>query len=123
MTPTSSKRVQRVERELFEALSRYLLHGLAEELPCFASVTAVEVTPNLRHGKVFFRLVGESASTSAAEKILLAERSGFQREAAAILRDSKFTPVLKFEFGTVPHLDEVDQLFENLHRRRLYPED
>ncbi len=114
---SQSKRVQRVERELLETLSHHLLHSLGGALPCFASITAVEVTPNLRHAKVFFRLVGTDSEVKATTAMLEKERSHFQREAAGRLKDSKFTPVLRFEFGSVPQLDEVDQLFENLRRR------
>ena len=40
-----STREKRVERELFESLSRFLLHDLATPLPCYVSITAVSVTP------------------------------------------------------------------------------
>ncbi len=117
MMSESNKRVQRVERELLEALSQFLLHGVAETLPCFTSITAVVVNPNLRHARVFFRMVGEPEAAAVTQKILEKERSAFQREVALLMKNAKFTPVLSFEFGVVPQLSEIDALLENLHRR------
>lgn len=114
-----SKRVQRVERQLFETLSQALLQELHEPLPCYASVTAVEVTPDLRHAKVFFRLVGGEAEAKEAESILTQARRAFQKLVAEEL-NAKFCPVLKFEFGIVPHLDEVDSLLEQLRRPKNF---
>ena len=108
-----SKRVQRVERQLFETLSNTLLHGLNEPLPCYASITAIEVTPDLRHAKVFFRLVGEPPTTDECRQTLTQARRIFQKKVADEL-NAKFCPVLKFEFGVAPQLDEVDELLEKL---------
>ena len=110
-----SNRVQRVERELFVTLSEFLVHGLAVELPCFVSITAVEVNPNLRHAKVFFRIVGEAAVAAEAKEILQGERHQFQREVARTLK-TKFCPVLRFEFGVVGKSDPIDDMLEKLKR-------
>jgi len=115
MSDTQSKRVQRVERELFETLSHYLLHGMPQRLPCYASLTAVEVNPNLRHAKVFFRLIGDAKQIAEGQKILDKERAGFQREVAKKI-ESKFCPVLRFEFGVAEKRDEIDELFDNLRK-------
>ncbi len=85
MTDDRSKRVQRVERELFETLSHYLLHGLQQPLPCYASVTAVEVNPNLRHAKVFFRLIGEGKTVEQAKEALLGSAPGFNVKSQRML--------------------------------------
>jgi ribosome-binding factor A len=111
----SRKRVQRVERQLFETLSNYLLHGLSQALPCFASITAVEVNTTLRHAKVFFRLIGNEKQTSDGQKMLDGERSSFQREVAKNI-ESKFCPVLAFKYGVADKRDEIDELFDNLRK-------
>jgi ribosome-binding factor A len=110
-----SNRVQRVERELLETLAQFLQHGLNEPLPCFASVTAVEVSPNLRHARVFFRLVGEKKHVAEAEALLEKDRHLFQKEVAREVK-MKFVPVLRFIFGHSEKHDDVDRLLENLKR-------
>jgi ribosome-binding factor A len=62
--------VQRVESELLEILTQFLLHEINEPMPCYASITAVETHGDLRHAKVFFRLVGDPASVQDGERIL-----------------------------------------------------
>ena len=121
MTSDRSTRVQRVERELLEVLSHFLLHGWGEALPCYVSVTAVEVTPDLRHARVFFRLVGSENVTRKAEEILAAGRGAFQKCVAASVK-MKFCPVLKFEFGKVAQRDEIDVLLENLRKPKNFGE-
>jgi ribosome-binding factor A len=122
MSEARSKRVQRVERELFETLSYFLLHEFGHPLPCYASISAVEVNGDLRSAKVFFRLVGGADETGAAKALLEAERTRFQKHVAREIQ-MKFCPVLRFAFGVKPHLDEVDELLENLHKPKTGFED
>lgn len=110
-----STRVQRVESEMLEILTHYLLHEMAP-LPGYASITAIEAQGDLRNAKVYFRLVGNPETVSEMEKILLTERPGFQKKIAREL-NIKFCPVLRFEFGVAPNGgDEIDRLLENLRR-------
>lgn len=84
-------------------------------MPCYASITAVAMSPNLRHARVFFRLVGDVAVTQEAEEILTEAHYRFQKEVASRLK-IKFCPALKFEFGRVESRDEIDVLLENLNK-------
>lgn len=112
---SESKRMDRVQSELLRILGLHLQHGLKQPLPCYASITAVEVHPDLRTAKVFFRLVGGQGAVDEARNILLAERSDFQKQVATELK-TKFCPVLRFEFGVAPHMDEIDQMLADLRR-------
>lgn len=114
---SESKRMDRVQSELLRILGLHLQHGLKQPLPCYASITAVEVHPDLRSAKVFFRLVGGANATNEAQDILLNEKSHFQKEVAAELK-TKFCPVLRFEFGVAPHMDDIDKMLADLRRRR-----
>ncbi len=118
MSDDRNKRVQRVERELFETLSSYLIHGLNQPLPCYASITAVEVNSTLRHAKVFFRLIGDQKQTTEGQKMLEGERAAFQREVARQI-ESKFCPVLAFKYGLADKRDEIDELFDNLRKPKF----
>lgn len=111
-----STRVQRVESELLEILTQYLLHEISEPLPCYASITAVETQGDLRHAKVYFRLVGDGPSVQEGERILSFARGDFQKHVAHSLK-TKFCPVLRFEFGVAPNGgDEIDRLLAALRR-------
>jgi ribosome-binding factor A len=117
MSEGQSKRVQRVQRELFETLSHFLQHRLPTPLPCHAAISAVDVSPDLRQARVHFRLVGGDDDVHDAQQVLQSERPSFQKHVAHELQ-LKFTPVLRFEFGVAPQLDEIDALFEKLNRDR-----
>jgi ribosome-binding factor A len=114
-----STRVQKVERELFQSLSNFLLHELSTPIPCYASITAIEVTSDLRHARVFFRLVGKEKITREAEEVLAGLRGAFQKHVAQSLK-MKFCPVLKFEFGKVAQQDEIDVMLENLRKPKRF---
>ena len=49
-----SKRVQKVDSELRQVLAEHLLHAVSEPLPCFASITDVVTSGDLRTAKVTF---------------------------------------------------------------------
>jgi ribosome-binding factor A len=118
---TRSTRMQRVERELYERLTHFMLHELNVPLPCYASITAVEVTTDLRVARVFFRLVGSENITRQAEESLAGLRGAFQKHVAKGL-DLKFCPVLRFEFGRVAQRDEIDDLLDGLRRKKFEDE-
>ena len=120
--PDRSTRVQRVERELLESLSHFLLQKLTTPLPCYVSITAVEVSPDLRHARVFFRLVGKDKFTRDCEEILAGLRGTFQKYVATEVK-MKFCPVLKFEFGKVAQQDEIDILLDNLRKSKRFGEE
>lgn len=110
-------RLQRVERELRELVSLYLQHELGEPLPAFASVTDVEVSPDIRHATIFFRLSGEPEAVEETKSILMDSRASMQKLVAKGL-PLKFCPVLKFEFGVSTKMDEVDELLWKLKAPR-----
>lgn len=111
-------RVQRIESEMLQILSLFLLQKLGEPLPCLTSITAVEAHPNLRHARVYFRLVGSGPDFETTKNILEKRRPMFQKEIARELK-VKFTPVLQFEYGASQG-DQVDELLANLHRPWKY---
>lgn len=114
-----STRVRRVERELFELLSQYLLNDFATPLPGYASITAVEVSPDLRNARVFFRVVGPPEITKQTESVLGAERTRFQKAVSSGIK-LKFCPVLRFEFGHVKEQDEIDVLLDGLNKPKRF---
>jgi len=109
-------RVSRVDRELLQLSSDFVQNKMGETLPAFVSVTAVETSPDLRHAKVFFRIVGESEDQEQSEIILDEHRSLLQKEVAKNLK-MKFCPVLKFVYGRVDNVSEIDVMLANLKKR------
>lgn len=110
-------RVARFESEMLQVLTMHLQNELSEPLPCFASLTTVEAHPNLRHAKVFVRLVGEPIDTKRAEEILERERPRFQKSLAREM-PTRFCPVLRFEFGVGAEAEsEIDRLISQMRKK------
>lgn len=117
MEKDKSVRIQRVERELHHLVARYVQHEIPESMPTLASVTAVDVTSDLRKAAVYFRLVGAPDDAKVSEKILDGHRKAIQ---SAVARELllKFCPVLEFRYGKAREEDDVDRLLAGLHARK-----
>ena len=113
-----SQRTERVQR-LARVVLGEEIQNLKDPRLGFATVTAVRITPDLRHARVFVSVLGsddEKASTMAALK-----------SATPVLRTElghqvrmKYTPELVFELDTMA--DEAQRLQEILHRIEHEPQ-
>ena len=112
-----SVRVQRVEKELHHLVALYIQREVPENLPAMATVTAVDVTGDLRKAKVYFRLVGKKEEACATEQIVEGHRKRIQSRVASELK-LKFCPILEFRFGQAAEENEVDRLLAQLHKRK-----
>lgn len=91
----SSRRLERVQKELRSIIGLYLLRGLKEELPCMVSVTRVVASGDLRSAKVFLSHLGAEEEAAQALQTLKAARGEIQKEVAREL-PMKFCPRLEF---------------------------
>lgn len=113
-----SVRVQRVERELRHLVALYLQNDVPENLPALATVTAVDLTGDLRKAKVYIRLVGASKQAEESQEVLEGHRKRIQSRVAGELQ-LKFCPVLEFRFGQATKEEgEVDQLLAQLGKKK-----
>lgn len=111
-----SVRIQRVEKELHRLVALYVQHEIPE-VPGLASVTAVDVTADLRKAAVYFRLVGSDELVNESKKVLSDHRKRIQQQVADELK-LRFCPVLEFRYGQVKEADPVDELLSQLGKRK-----
>jgi len=112
-----SQRTERVQRLAREVLGEEI-QNLKDPRLGFTTVTAVRISPDLRHARVFVSVLGsdeERVSTMAALK-----------SATPVLRTQlgqqvrmRYTPELVFELDT--GADEAQRLEEILHRIEAEP--
>lgn len=112
-----SVRVQRVERELHHLVANYLQHEIPETMPAMATVTAVDVTSDLRKARVYLRLVGIPSETAESQAVMDGHVKRIQKRVASDLQ-MKFCPVLEFRYGIAREENEVDRLLAQLGRKR-----
>jgi ribosome-binding factor A len=78
------------------------------------SVTAVDVTPDLRQATIWVGFVGEATAAEAALKKLDEARSELQAAVAGSLK-SKLTPKIKFKLDTSgEYAESISRLIDKL---------
>ena len=110
-----SRRTDRVGDLLRQEISDVILRRLHDPRVRLATVSTVEVSPDLRHATVKVSVLGDEAER---ERCLEALRhaSGFLRsQLAHSLRNMRVMPDLVFELDRGPEFsDQIDQLLEHL---------
>ena len=90
-----SRRVQRVEKELKQIISQYLISGLKDPLVGIVTLTRIEASPDLRTAKVFLSMMSEESEKNMNLKNLKERAGEIQREIAVRL-PMKYCPKISF---------------------------
>lgn len=114
----ASRRVERVQRAIKEAVSEVVLQRLNDPRAGFVTITRVEATPDLRQAKVFFSALGSESDQRRAAQCLTHARGFIQREVGRRL-PLRFCPALTFTEDTALKATlEVSRLIEQIRRER-----
>ncbi len=110
-----SRRTDRVGDLIRGELSRLLAREVADPRVRLAAVSAVEVSPDLRHATVSVSVLGAEAERLAALQALTGAR-GFLRSRLAHELRLRNTPELVFELDRgAEHSQRIADLLESLH--------
>ena len=115
---TFSKRQRQVAEDVRRALSTILSHFRDNERgeECQVTVTEVQMSPDLRHAKVFFVSLGQEKVTSAqTTKRLNTQAPLIQNELNAITA-LRFLPKLRFYEDTA--FETADAIHKELRKAR-----
>lgn len=112
-----SRRTDRVSDLLRAELSDLLLREIHDPRVKLASVTAVEVTPDLRRALVRISVLGDDAQRQEAIDGLRHAKGFLRTELAHRLR-TRATPELVFELDRgAEHSQRISDILEGLHGR------
>lgn len=101
-------RVQRVAAEIQAAVADLLARGKIKDPRIgYITVTGVEVSPDLRHARVFYSMLGTPESRAETAKGLLAAQGFVRREVSRAVK-LRVSPEVVFEFD--PSLDEGEKI-------------
>ena len=110
-----SGRIDRVQRLAKQILGE-LIHDLKDPRIGFATVTAVRISPDLQHGRVFVSVLG-SEQEQAATMAGLASASPYLRGELGRQMRMKYLPELVFELDKGPEeAERLEALFRSLHK-------
>jgi len=111
-----NRRLQRVEKELRQLIAGYLTTGLKEPLAGFASVNRVQVSSDLRHGKVFVSIMGQEEDRSEDWGVLEEQLPEIQRHVSRQLQ-MKYTPKIQLILDTsADHAEKIDQILAGIYK-------
>ena len=91
----ANRRLQRVEKEIYQIVSEYLITGLKVPLDGMVSVSRVSISSDFKAGKVFVTKIIDGPDMDKNVEILNEWAPYFQKEIDKKLR-MKFCPKLKF---------------------------
>jgi ribosome-binding factor A len=110
-----SRRTERVQSLIRHELGEILQQELKDpRIEGLVSITAVEVTPDLRHARIFLSVYGPSENEAVAMQALTSARSFLRRELGTRI-GLRYAPQLEMHLDhSMAYADEVDRLLKNL---------
>ena len=107
------RRVERVQKEVTQIISRFLMGTFKGDLPGIVTVTNVMMTPDLRSARVQVSVLGGSKEQNAEAAETLQERAVEMQRFLANELPMRFTP--KLQFIADKTLDKVLKIDKILH--------
>lgn len=110
------RRPERIGEQIREEISSLLLGELKDPRVGFATITAVRVSPDLRHARVYVSILGSEDERQQSLQGLAAASSFLRRQLAKRLRIRR-VPVLEFELDTGAERGaRIEELLREAHR-------
>jgi len=111
-------RALRVQDLLKKEISQIILEMLKDPQIGFVTITAVEVSADLKNAKVFYSVLGTPQEKQNTASALNRARGFIQSEINRRVRMKK-TPQINFEFDhSLEYGDRIDRIIEQLHQEK-----
>jgi ribosome-binding factor A len=112
--PTTRQR--RVQELLVQEISDIVRRDLKDPRVGFLTITDAEVTPDLRHARVYFTVLGDHTQREETEKALK-RAAGFIRAEFARRAQMRFVPELRFDYdAALERGTRIHELLEQVRR-------
>lgn len=110
------KRADRVGDLIKEEISRIIQHELKDPGIGFVTITAVKLSDDLRHAKIFYSVLGDEKAKKESSSALQRACGFVQHEIGRKLR-LKYTPEIYFCFDpSVEYGAHIETLLEKIHQ-------
>ncbi len=115
------KRADRVSALILRELAGMIEEGVKNPNIGFVTVTAVEVSDDLRHAKVYVVAHGDDAGRAKTLKALENSMPRMRRELARTL-DLRYVPTLAFHVDrSFDHADRINRLLDEIREEEKEP--
>jgi ribosome-binding factor A len=109
-----SKRTEQIAELIKETVSELIQRELKDPRLGFITVTRAEVSPDLKHAKIFFSVLGDETAKAESLKALKHASHYLRRELAHKIT-LRYTPELFFHFdAAMEHSDKIQRLLQEL---------
>jgi ribosome-binding factor A len=102
-----TRRTDRVAEALHALVADLLLREIKDPRIGLVTVTGVDITPDLRHARIFFSTLGDEAQRAQSLKGLTSA-AGFVRSQVARKLNLRVAPEIVFEFD--PSLEQAERV-------------
>ena len=97
----ASRRSEKMSRLLRETIAGLIIRGIKDPRVSGVTITGVDVSPDLRHADVYYRVLGTTADADRA-KAGLEHATGYIQGVVGRELRLRYTPELRFEFDPTP---------------------
>ncbi len=109
-----SRRTEQVAEAIKNEVSLIIQRELKDPRLGFVTITRVEASPDLRHAKIFFSVLGEDSAKKDTLQVLKHASSFLRRELSSRLT-IRYVPDLHFEFdAAMEHGEKIQRLLHQL---------
>jgi len=117
-----SRRQQQVADLILRELSVLVQRGLKDPRIGFVTLIKVEISPDLRHARVFFSVLGDEEEKKATQQAL-AHANGFLRHELSARLDMRYVPDLNFRNdASIAHSDRIARLLNQIEQEEEHTE-
>ena len=110
----AAKRTDRVSALLKMALAELLLRGVKDPRVQMVTVTGVEMSPDLKHARVFVSALGDEAARARSLAGLASARTYLQSQAGRRV-GLRYTPELRFELDpSIEYAVHISELLKEV---------
>jgi len=114
----STQRPERVQEALRQEISKIVQNEMKDPRIGFLTITAVEITKDLRHAKVFFSTLGEMKNKRLALKALISAR-GYIKGLVGERVKMRYMPQLEFKIDeSLERGQKINDILGQIKRER-----
>ncbi|MBL7071248.1 MAG: 30S ribosome-binding factor RbfA [Candidatus Omnitrophica bacterium] len=109
-------RPDRVASAIRREVSNIIQEEIKDPRVGFTTITKVEITPDLRHAKIYYSVLGDEKQKLSTQ-IALRNAKGFIRKLIGSRLKLRLTPDIAFKMDkTVEYSDKIDRILEKINR-------
>ena len=109
------RRIDRIEEQLRIELSEIIDREIQDPRIGLTTVTAVKISPDLRHGRVFVTVLGDDAQRKKALEGLKSAAGFVRRSLSKRLHHMRRIPELRFDYDeAIEKVIRIEELFNQI---------